>query len=66
MNNKFLCDIYSKIMENKYIKSYVGNIKQYVNSLVIFSYIVFILVIICLIIIVILLVILFYLLKKLD
>ena len=66
MNNKFLCDIYSKIMENKYINSYLANIKQYVNSLFIFSYIIFILVIICLIMIIILLVVLCYLLKKLN
>ena len=56
MKNKFLYDIYSKIIENKYINSCIIYVKQYINTLFILISIIFILIIICLIIIIILLI----------
>jgi hypothetical protein len=61
MKNKLLCDIYNKLIKNKYINDYLINIKYYIHSLFTIFIIIFILLLLCLLS---LILILFYLIKN--
>ena len=55
MKNKLICDIYNKLIKNKYVDDYLITIKYYLHRLFMIFIIIFILLLLCLLCLIIIL-----------